>query len=155
MTEGLTLVHVGIARAQALLAGSASALAPLRAGAGWPHADSMDGIRVSIGDAETDDDTPLLAVLDGEVIGEGGWKGGLSPEGVAEIGYGLAAPYRGQGLGSQLVALLTAWVLDQPGATRVVAEVLADNVPSRRALERNGYVLTHTDDPYVWYAFPP
>jgi RimJ/RimL family protein N-acetyltransferase len=37
----------------------------------------------------------------------------------------------------------------------VVAEVLADNVPSRRALERNGYVLTHTDDPYVWYAFPP
>ena len=74
---------------------------------------------------------------------------------MAEIGYGLAAPYRGQGLGAELVGLLTAWVLDQPGATRVVAEVLADNLPSRRALERNGYVLTHTDEPYVWYAFPP
>ena len=134
MTSQLSLQHVGVARAHALLAGSMSALAPLRAAPGWPHADSMDGIRVSIGDAKNDEDTPLLAVLDGEVIGEGGWKGGLSPDGVAEI---------------------TAWVLDQPGANRVVAEVLADNLPSRRALERNGYVLTHTDDPYVWYAFPP
>jgi len=155
VTAGLTLVHVGVARAHALLAGSATALGPLRAGAGWPHADSMDGIRVSIGDAKRDEDTPLLAVLDGEVIGEGGWKGGLSPDGVAEIGYGLAPPYRGQGLGTELVRQLTAWVLDQPGATRVVAEVLADNAPSRGALERNGYVLTHSDDPYVWYAFPP
>ena len=155
MTSHLTLEHVGVSRAHALLGGSMSALAPLRAAPGWPHADSMDGIRVSIGDAKNDEDTPLLAVLDGEVIGEGGWKGGLSPDGVAEIGYGLAVPYRGLGLGTQLVGLLTAWVLDQPGATRVVAEVLADNLPSRRALERNGYVLTHTDEPYVWYAFPP
>jgi [ribosomal protein S5]-alanine N-acetyltransferase len=155
VTSRLRLEHVGRERARALLAGNLGVLAPLRAGKGWPHADSMDGIRVSLVGATDDEDTPLLAVLDDEVVGEGGWKGGPGPDGVAEIGYGLAGPYRGQGLGTELVGLLTAWVLDQPSAQQVVAEVLADNLPSRHALERNGYVLTHTDEPYVWYAFPP
>jgi len=151
----LRLEHVGRDRAQALLDGDLTALAPLRAAKGWPHDDTMDGLRVSLMGAVTDADTPLLAVLTDtdEVVGEGGWKGGPGPDGVAEIGYGLAAPYRGQGLGTELVGLLTAWVLE--AAEQVVAEVLVDNVASRRALERNGYVLTHHDEPYVWYAYPP
>jgi ribosomal-protein-alanine N-acetyltransferase len=157
MTPRLRLEHVGLTRAEALLAGDLDAVAPLRAGNGWPHSDTMDGIRVSLVGAVRDEDTPLLAILEttGEVVGEGGWKGGPGPDGVAEIGYGLAAPYRGQGLGTELVNQLTAWVLAQPGVDRVVAEVLADNLPSRRALERTGYVLTHVDEPYVWYAYPP
>jgi [ribosomal protein S5]-alanine N-acetyltransferase len=155
VTPRLRLEHVGRVRARALLAGDLDALAPLRPARGWPHADTMDGLRVSLMGAATDADTPLLAVLDDtdEVVGEGGWKGGPGPDGVAEIGYGLAAPYRGQGLGTELVGLLTTWVLQ--AARQVVAEVLADNVASRRALERNGYVLTHADEPYVWYAYPP
>jgi RimJ/RimL family protein N-acetyltransferase len=151
----LRLEHVGRDRARAILAGEVDAVAPLRAGRGWPHRDTMDGLRVSLMGASTDEDTPLLAVLvdTGEVVGEGGWKGGPGPDGVAEIGYGLAEPYRGQGLGTELVRLLTTWVLNR--AQQVVAEVLADNLPSRQALERNGYVKTHTDEPYVWYAYPP
>jgi [ribosomal protein S5]-alanine N-acetyltransferase len=157
MSPRLRVEHVGRDRARALLDGDLTALAPLRAARGWPHADTMNGIRVSFAGAVTDEDTPLLAILEetDEVVGEGGWKGGPGPDGVAEIGYGLAAPYRGRGLGTELVRMLTDWVLDQPGVQQVVAEVLADNTPSRRALERNGYVLTHVDEPYVWYAFPP
>ena len=156
MTDRLRLEHVGIERARALLAGDLSALEPWQAGRGWPHADSMDGIRISLEDADSDEETPFLALLPDtlEVVGEGGWKGGPGPDGVAEIGYGLAQAYRGQGLGTELIRGLTAWAFSQSGTTQVVAEVLADNTPSRRALERNGYVLTHVDDPYVWYAFP-
>jgi ribosomal-protein-alanine N-acetyltransferase len=156
MTDRLRLEHVGIERAKALLAGDLSALAPWHAAPGWPHAATMDGIRISLLDAASDEQTPFLAVLEetSEVVGEGGWKGGPGPDGVAEIGYGLAEPSRGQGLGTELVRLLTAWALSQPGTTRVVAEVLEDNLASRKALERNGYVLTHVDEPYVWYAFP-
>ena len=156
MTDRLQLEHVGIERARAVLDGDLSALGPWHAAPGWPHADTMDGIRISLVDADSDEETPFLAILaeSSEVIGEGGWKGGPGPDGVAEIGYGIAAPYRGQGLGTELVRHLTAWALSQPGTTQVVAEVLADNTPSRKALERNGYVLTHVDEPYVWYAFP-
>ncbi|HTY71291.1 MAG TPA: GNAT family N-acetyltransferase [Actinomycetes bacterium] len=157
MSARLRLEPVGLERGRALVEGHLDALAPLHAGAGWPHADTMDGLRMSLAEPIDDEQTALLAVLvdTDEVVGEGGWKGPPGPDGVVEIGYGLAPPYRGRGLGSELVGLLTAWVLDQEGVRRVVAEVLADNLPSRRALERNGYRLTHVDEPYVWYAYAP
>jgi RimJ/RimL family protein N-acetyltransferase len=107
----------------------------------------MDGLRMEAEHAESDDQTGFLVVLveSGQVVGDAGWKGGPDPSGVAEIGYGLAAPFRGRGLGTELVGVLTEWVLAQPGVTAVVAEVLPGNLPSRRALERNGFAADAAD----------
>jgi RimJ/RimL family protein N-acetyltransferase len=152
----LALEQVGLARGRALLAGDLSSLAPLTAAAGWPTVDTADGLGAALAHAETDSDTPFLVVLleTGEVIGDCGWKGGAGPDGRAEVGYGLAASVRGRGLGTELVRTLTSWALAQPGCTAVVADVLADNLPSRRALERAGFALDRVDGGDVWYVYP-
>jgi RimJ/RimL family protein N-acetyltransferase len=139
-TPRLRLERLGLARARAILAGDLSGLDPAP---GWPHADSLDGIALEAEHAESDDQTSFLviAVPTSQVIGEAGWKGGPGHDGETEIGYGLAAPSRGIGLGTELVGLLTGWVLGQRGVTRVVASVLPGNTPSRKALERNGFEL--------------
>jgi RimJ/RimL family protein N-acetyltransferase len=149
----LRLERLGVERARALAAGD---LSVVRAAEGWPHRDSLDAVRMDAAHASCDEDTGFLAVLtaSGLVVGEAGWKGGPDSHGDAEIGYGLAAPYRRQGLGTELVALVSDWAQAQEGVRRVVAEVLADNLPSRRALERNGFRLDRVDPPHVWYARP-
>jgi [ribosomal protein S5]-alanine N-acetyltransferase len=136
----IRLERLGVARARALVAGDFSGL---DAAPGWPHDDTLDGVRIEAEHAESDEQTGFLVVLvaSGQVIGDAGWKGGPDDDGVAEIGYGLAAPSRGQGLGSELVGLLATWALAQPGVLRLVAEVLPGNLPSRKALERNRFFM--------------
>ena len=64
-----------------------------------------------------------LVVADGAVIGDCGLHGGpygpVDDAGRVEIGYGLAAPSRGQGYGSEVVAAITGWLLAQPEVRRV------------------------------------
>jgi RimJ/RimL family protein N-acetyltransferase len=148
----LRLERIGLARARAILDGDLSGVSP---GPGWPHADTLDGIRMDTG-ARTDSETGFLAVLidTGQVIGDAGWKGGPDESGVAEIGYGLAAPSRGHGLGSELVGLIADWAAAQAGVRRVVAEVHVSNLPSQRALERNGFNLAQTQPLYLIYERP-
>jgi RimJ/RimL family protein N-acetyltransferase len=73
--------------------------------------------------------------------------------GQVEIGYGVAAPYRGHGYATEAVAGLCRWLVDEAGATRLVAvDVLTDNVASRRMLEKVGFTITHESDRSVSYA---
>jgi RimJ/RimL family protein N-acetyltransferase len=62
-----------------------------------------------------------------------------------EIGYGLAAPYRGKGYGTEAVRVLADWVAAQPGVTAVTADVEVGNNASRRLLERLGFTLVDPD----------
>lgn len=125
-------------------------LSAVRAGAGWPHGDSLHGLRLAV---ELGGDAGWFVTLDGLVIGECGTRGGPDPDGAVEIGYGLAPPWRGRGYGRELVAALSAWLLDRHGAARaVVAQAHVDNLPSRRALERAGFALQRVEPPYVRYA---
>ncbi len=151
----LTLEQVGLARGRAILAGDLDSLSPLTAAKGWPTSDTAAGLGAALDRSTLDSDTPFLVVSadTAEVIGDCGWKGGPGPEGRAEIGYGLAASARGFGLGTELVRTLTAWALAQPGCSAVVADVIADNLPSRRALERAGFTVDRTVGPNVWYVF--
>lgn len=112
------------------------------AGDGWPHDDSLDGLRL-IADGHG---RGWLVVLDGLVIGDCGTHGAAGPGAVVEIGYGLAAPYRGRGYGRQVVSALTRWLLGQLGAAEVIAHTDVDNIPSRRALESAGFHLTGEQD---------
>jgi RimJ/RimL family protein N-acetyltransferase len=148
----LRLEHVGVHRARAIAGGDLSGVDPAP---GWPHADTLDALRMDAGYATTDEETTFLVLLadGGQVIGEGGWKGGPDRFGAVEIGYGLAGPFRGRGLGTELVGLLAGWAGSRRGVRVVTAQVLIGNEPSWRALERNGFEqFPRPDDPrHRWY----
>lgn len=121
----------------------------LCAGRGWPHEDTHDGLRPLAEHGADGDDGGWLVVVEGEVVGDCGWRGGADAAGDVLLGYGLAAPYRGHGLGTEAVAVLCAWAEQQPGVQRLVAEVHVDNGASRRLLRRLGFAEQPDDPPWV------
>lgn len=147
VTHRLVLEPIAPEVAAAVVRGD---LSGLRVGEGWPHADTVDGLGMAVRSGHA---PGWFVTLAGEIIGDCGTHGPPDEAGDVEIGYGLAAPYRGRGYGSELVIAASRWLLGRPGVRRVVArEVLADNVPSRRALERAGFALEREEGGLVWYA---
>lgn len=144
-TARLRLEPVTPELARAVLAGDLSALtaAGLAAAEGWPHEDTADGLGMV---AKTGESLSWLVLADGAVIGDCGLHGPVDEAGRVEIGYGLAAPSRGQGYGSEVVAAITDWLLGQPAVRQVRACTLTDNMPSRRVLEKAGFAYTGTED---------
>ena len=133
----VVLRPVSATEAAALVAGD---FGGLQAGEGWPHEDSLDGLRI----AAVGRGLAWLITLGDLVVGECGTHGAPDPGGVVEIGYGLAAPYRGRGYGRQTVRALAHWLLGQPGITAVLAHTDPENVPSRRSLQSAGFVFEGT-----------
>lgn len=125
------------------------ARAGLRTGPGWPHAATADALRPLAEHGTEGDDGGWLVTVEGVVVGDCGWRGGPDAAGDVLLGYGLAAPARRQGLGTEAVAVLCAWAERQPGVRRLVAEVHVDNEPSRRLLRRLGFGEEHDDPPWV------
>lgn len=148
---GLELVPVPRDVAEAVVAGDLSAVA---AGAGWPHADSLDGLRLALEHGPADGGAALgwFVVLEGVVVGDCGVHGGVDADGTVEIGYGLAGPSRGRGLGTEVCRALTAWLLDDPEVRRVVASAhAAGNPASRRVLEKAGFTYEGDAGDMAWY----
>ena len=147
----VALVPVSLELARAVVSGSdlGPLLAPLTPGRGWPHADTVDALRPLAEHGQEGGDGGWLVVRDGEVVGDCGWRGGPDASGDVVIGYGLAAPARSQGLGTEAVALLCAWAEQQPGVERIVADVHLANDASRRLLRRLGFVELPDDPPWV------
>ena len=103
---------------------------------GWPHADTSAALSfVRNGGVQF-----LVLDDDGRIAGECGTKTPTRPGGHVEIGYGLAAPSRGRGLGSRAVAELVSWLSEQPDVRVIHAEVHVSNSPSRHIVERLGFV---------------
>ncbi len=109
---------------------------------GWPHDDTLDGPRL----AADGPGRAWLVILDGLVVGECGTHGPVGPGGTVEIGYGLAAPYRGRGHGRQVVSALARSLLHEPDIAELIAHTDTANIPSRRALEGVGFRLTGEQD---------
>lgn len=80
------------------------------------------------------------------MVGECGTHALSSDSGEVEIGYGLAAPYRGRGYGKAVVRAMSGWFAAQPTVTVVLAHTDPGNVPSRRSLESAGFRLDGEDD---------
>lgn len=149
VTRRLILEPIDRETARAVVAGEPDGL---EHGDGWPHEDTLDALRMV---AEHGSEA-WLVLEDGVVVGDAGTHGPADEHGDVEIGYGLAVPARGRGLASELVPALAAAILARPGVRRVVARaVLADNIPSRRALERAGFRLEREQDGLTWYALEP
>jgi RimJ/RimL family protein N-acetyltransferase len=140
-TPRLRLEPMSTEQAEAILAGD---LSGLTAGRGWPHSDTADGLRMALLRSHPPGWLIKLSgaagdPVDGIVIGDCGTHGPADSEGSIEIGYGLAARYRGQGFGTEVVAVLTEWLLAQPGLRSVRARTHIGNLPSRRVLEKAGF----------------
>jgi ribosomal-protein-alanine N-acetyltransferase len=146
VTKRLVLEPLSQETARAVVDGGADDLVR---GDGWPHADTLDALRMV---AEYGSEAWLI-LEDGVVVGDAGTHGPPDEAGDVEIGYGLAEPSRGRGLSSEFVPALAQTLLARPEVRRVVARgVLASNTPSRRALERAGFRLERESDGLTWYA---
>lgn len=152
-TERLVLVPQTLAAARAVLAGED---AGLELAEGFPHADTFDALRMFVEHGSSDDDGGWWVTLrsDRRVIGDCGTLGWTDDRGRVEIGYGLAAPSRRQGYGTEAVRALAGWVAAQPGVTAVTASVEVGNLASRRLLERLGFVLVGEADGH-WHLERP
>jgi len=153
VTERLVLEPVRPDWAAAVVAGRLDGLDGLVPGAGWPHADTVDGLRLTLdhgGGA-----LGWFLTLDGVVVGDCGTHGPTDPDGVVEIGYGLAGPFRGRGLATEAVAAMTEFLLGAAGGRRVVASThAAANPVSRRVLAKCGFTLDRLDGEIAWYSRP-
>jgi len=146
VTERLVLEPLSQETARAILEGTPDGL---RRGRGWPHADTLDALGLV---AEHGSEAWLI-LEDGVVVGDAGTHGPPDENREVEIGYGLAEQARGRGLASEFVPALAQALLARPEVGRVVARaVLADNLPSRRALERAGFRLEREQGGLTWYA---
>ena len=151
-SDRLLLVPQTVTAARALLVGDDPGI-PL--GRGYPHANTLDGLQITLQHATSDVDLTAWFVTlatTGEVIGDIGTKGWVDVAGAVEIGYGLAAPYRGRGYGREMVMAAVLGLAAHPDVRRVTAEVRPDNVASRHALERAGLRLDHEAGGYLYYA---
>ncbi|MBC8102539.1 MAG: GNAT family N-acetyltransferase [Cytophagales bacterium] len=66
---------------------------------------------------------------------------GPPQDGTAETGYSVLPQAQGQGYGTEMVRGLVQWAFSQPGVRRVVAETGEENLPSRRLLEKIGFIV--------------
>jgi RimJ/RimL family protein N-acetyltransferase len=144
VTERLVLVPQSQAAARAMLAGEDAGL-PF--GPGYPHADSLDAVRMHVEHGGPDDGGWFVTLAeDGRVVGDCGTFGPPDDDGRVEIGYGLAAPFRGRGFGGEAVGALVGWLVTLPEVRVVTASVEVGNEPSRRLLARLGFDLVDESD---------
>jgi GNAT superfamily N-acetyltransferase len=144
-TPRLRLQPVSRVLAGRILAGDLSGLSP---GEGWPHAGTRNGLSMALRRGHP---AGWLIVLEGTVIGDCGTHGPVDEAGMVEIGYGLAGNFQGRGLGTEMAAAVSDWLLRCPGVVTVKATALASNTASRRVLEKTGFSLVASEGPNVVY----
>lgn len=121
----------------------------VNAGRGWPTETTSLTAQL----AALDPGAPTWLITHEDlVIGECGLKHAPDSDGTAEIGYGLGTGWRSNGYGTEAVAGLLEHLHATATCRRLTAEVHETNVPSRRLLERLGFVLDRPDPPYLWYS---
>lgn len=59
----------------------------------------------------------------------------------AEIGYWIAEPFWGKGIATEAIGLMVAYVMQHFDRVRLFAVCFESNTGSRKALEKNGFVL--------------
>ena len=74
------------------------------------------------------------------VIGNGGFKGKPSADGMVEVGYSIMQDRQRQGFAPEAVAGLIGWAFSHPEVTRVAAETFPELRASIRVMEKNGLI---------------
>ena len=81
----------------------------------------------------------MIELKDGTHIGELCFKG-LDINGIAEIGYGISEEYQSQGYATEAVKAVLTWAFQNPKVTAIEAETDAENISSKRVLEKCGFI---------------
>ncbi|HET9504088.1 MAG TPA: GNAT family N-acetyltransferase [Hymenobacter sp.] len=79
------------------------------------------------------------------LVGSGGFTGPPNAAGCAELGYSIAAEWRGRGLATELVAGLVQQAAATGQVRRLVAHAQPENLASQKVLLANGFTSTGTD----------
>ena len=79
------------------------------------------------------------------LVGTGGFTGPPDEAGLAELGFAIAADWRGQGLGTELVAGLVQQAAATGMVRRLVAHAQPENLASQKVLLANGFTSSGTD----------
>jgi len=74
-------------------------------------------------------------------VGNGGFKGIPSEDGIVEIGYSILPEFQKKGYATEAVNGLLKWAFLHPQINRVIAETLPELHPSIRVMEKNGFVF--------------
>ena len=123
-------------------------VAELQPADGWPHEHTKNGIDMALRHGHP---AGWLVRFEGRVIGDCGIHAPVDDNGSLEIGYGLAAPYRGRGFGTEVATVISGWLLSQPGVSVVRATTLPANVASQRVLEKAGFSVVRSSDAEIAY----
>lgn len=112
----------------------------LRDGLPWPYteADALEYIA-----AMQDEGAYAFAITEND-IAVGSIK--LSRQGnihfrTAELGYYVVRRRWGRGIGTEALRLVCRFAFEQTDLVRIFAEPFAENAASRRAIEKNGFIL--------------
>lgn len=118
----------------------------LRDGLPYPYteADAREYIAVMLA-ADPNEAFAFAIVADGRVVGSiGVFRQGNIHFRTAEMGYYIAEPYWGRGLGASAVGQACRYVFEHTDILRIFAEPFAHNAASCRILEKNGFVYEGT-----------
>jgi RimJ/RimL family protein N-acetyltransferase len=123
---------------------------------GYPADGDVEAAGLAIRTGSADETTPFACyeVVDdlGRIIGGAGFHGPPGPDGIVEIGYGIAPPMRNRGFAKAAIRELVAIATDG-GAQKVTARTDPSNEPSRRALEQMGFSIDRLDNEFVHLSF--
>ena len=110
----------------------------------WPLADVLDMMPVQAsGSAATGFGVWVVVERAANVVvGDIGFIGPPDDAGSIEMGYSIVPSRRRRGYATEATTAITAWVLDQPGVSAVVAETEASNEASARVLTRVRFAHT-------------
>lgn len=89
------------------------------------------------------------------VVGDVGFKGPPSSDGVVEIGYSVIPAYRRRGYATEAASALVDWACRQPGVMSIVAGCAEDNQASARTLARLGFGQTGRDQDELRWRLEP
>lgn len=91
--------------------------------------------------ADLDNSLFLLAVLDGKIVGQLDFAGGLHEKRhhAGVVSTSVHRNYRGQGIGTRMLEHLFEWASANPVVTRVELEVLSNNRQAQDLYSRMGF----------------
>jgi RimJ/RimL family protein N-acetyltransferase len=110
----------------------------------FPHPYTIEHARAWIASVRGEEPPPrsLAIEVDGAVAGGVGLVlGDDIARRAAEIGYWLARRHWGRGIATAAVARFVEWAMPAFGLTRIFAAAFAENIASRRVLEKAGFRL--------------
>lgn len=88
----------------------------------------------------------LIALLDGKLVGQLDFAGGMHPrkQHAGGVSVSVHCNFRGQGIGTRLLKALIKWAEPNPLVKRVELEVLSNNPRAVELYARHGFVIEGT-----------